>query len=93
MTNQEKQIQRKEREKEAFDNWRAHPISVNFYEGVQDHIDFYKALLGNLNADFKDKEVARIIGVRQGLEALLTYEPEFAQSRDDEEGVILDDCN
>ncbi len=58
-------------------DWENHPITINFREGVVENIKFYENLLANLDSDFNSKEVARRIGVKQGLEALLTYEPEI----------------
>ena len=54
-------------------------------KGVKDNIKFYSDSLANLDTDFNSREVARRIGVKQGLEALLTFEPEI-----DEQGELVD---
>ena len=68
-------------------DWKKHPITSNFYEVVQEAIDFYKESLTELDTDFDDREVARKIGVVQGLESLLTYEPVI----DEETGEVIDE--
>lgn len=52
---------------------------------MKDNIKFYSDSLANLDTDFNSREVARRIGVKQGLEAVLTFEPEI-----DEQGELVD---
>ena len=68
-------------------DWKKHPITSNFYEVVQEAIDFYKESLTELDTDFDDREVARKIGVVQGLESLLTYDPTI----DEDTGEVIDE--
>lgn len=67
-------------------DWLRHPITSNFTKGVNEAIDFYKESLSTLDTDFDSREVARKIGVIQGLESLLTYDPEI-----NDKGEIIDE--
>lgn len=63
-----------ERQQEVQD-WLDHPITRNFFTTVQEGIEFYKEALSGIDEDFNERDIARKIGVMQGLEALLTYDP------------------
>ena len=68
-------------------DWRKHPITSNFFEVVQEAIDFYKESLSNIDESFEERELARKVGVIQGLESLLTYEPTI----DEETGEVIEE--
>ena len=68
-------------------DWKKHPITRNFFEVVQEAIAFYRESLTELDTDFDEREVARKIGVVQGLESLLTYDPVI----DEDTGEVLDE--
>jgi len=68
-------------------DWRKHPITSNFFEVVQEAIDFYKESLSNIDESFEERELARKVGVIQGLESLLTYEPII----DEETGEVIEE--
>jgi hypothetical protein len=68
-------------------DWKRHPITSNFYTVVQEAVDFYRESLSNVDSDFDEREIARKVGVIQGLEALLTYEPIL----DEETGEVIDE--
>ncbi len=71
---------------EIAQEWENHPITLNYKKGVQDNIDYYREGLANIGTDFNERELARKLGVVQGLEALLTYTPPI-----NEEGELTDD--
>jgi len=68
-------------------DWRKHPITSNFFEVVQEAIDFYKESLSSIDESFEERELARKVGVIQGLESLLTYEPII----DEETGEVIEE--
>ena len=68
-------------------DWRKHPITSNFFEVVQEAIDFYKESLSNIDESFEERELARKVRVIQGLESLLTYEPTI----DEETGEVIEE--
>ena len=67
-------------------DWLNHPVTRNFTIGVNEAIQFYKESLSETGIGFEEREIARKIGVVQGLEALLTYDPDF-----DENGNIIEE--
>ena len=66
-------------------DWKNHPITLNFESGVKDVIKMLHESLENINVDFNERDVCKKIGVIEGLEALLTYEPEV-----DEAGKLVE---
>lgn len=69
-------------------DWRDHPITRNFFVGVQDNIEHYENVLAkNKDIFLPIEKRAYYIGLLDGLEALLTYEPEI----DDATGEVIID--
>lgn len=74
-----------EKQQEVKD-WLNHPLTRNFYEATEEAINFYRGSLSELDSDFNEREIARKIGVIQGLEALLSYDPVV----DEKTGEVVD---
>ena len=66
-------------------DWKNHPLTKNFEEGVTNHINNFKAILANPEIDLTELETTRKKGIILGLEALLTYEPDI-----DDDGELVE---
>jgi len=66
-------------------DWKEHPITSNFFKEAQDIRKQYaeSILSGECNGDMA--ETSRRIGLIQGIDALLGYDPQV-----DEDGVIIE---
>lgn len=67
-------------------DWKAHPITANFFEEAAQIRNRLNEHLINGGAIGDVAETARLIGFIQGLDALLEYDPPV-----DEDGVIIDE--
>ena len=61
---------------EMIQEWMQNPVTLNYIKGVKEGIEFYKAGVSATDMSFTERDIARKVGVIQGLEALLTYDPE-----------------